>query len=246
MTRRQKKLTVGNTDRHFNLNLLLENDYRGKATPVNKESLREIQQTMEELKRQSRRMPMMNDKTYEVTYDSNMDDGLFTDICMHGGGVKFRTDSVAPYYVIQQLASNPDSEIVYTSLDEVTDKRRQNVELSFMATKTSVEVDVKLPETGPWDLVFDLEPLKLTIDNLYLNFPIIEDREDIPEGYIHFYNPTPKGYQLKAKYRYRYFKYIQASLSIWKMNIYLICEDNVVLNELEELQRLDKPKKRGK
>lgn len=246
MTSRQKKLTVGNTDRHFNLNLLLESEYRGRATPVNKDSFKEIQRDMNELRAQSRRLPVMDDNLYEITYTTDMDDGLFTDLCNHGGGIKFRTSTVAPYYVIQQLANNPDSEIIYTRIESIDSKRRQNVELAFMATKTSVEVDITLPMEGPWDLVFDLEPLKLTLDNLYLRFPIITDRRDIPKGFIHMYEKLPEGYRLLPEYRYKYFKHIQTSLSIWKVNIYLICEDTDVLQELEELKKLDRPKKRGK
>lgn len=237
MKPRKKKLNVGNTDRHFNINLV-NLEAEEKPVLVTDKNRDDIKSEMEVLRRKSRRLRVNNETSYLMDYDRSMDDALFASLCEHGGCIKFRSDTVIPYYVTKQLANNPSSGAIYKMRYPFSVDEQHNVELSFMSTETSVEVDIKLPEDGPWELVFALSCLKTNLDNVYINFPLVT-RDELVSNYEHYYEQVAEGYSLKAEYRYQFFKYIQTSLSIWKMNIYLNCESQAVYDEMNSFVQAD-------
>lgn len=241
MKKRQKKLNVGNTDRHFNINLVNQEE-EPLVKLVEEKDKEQLTQHLASLSKRSRRLNVVDEQHYKVDYTTYMDDYLFSELCKHGGYIDFHTDNLAPYYVIQQLSTRPACHISYAMQYPFTREQKHNMELAFTATETVIEVDVALPNLSPYTLLFELHDLKTNVDKVVLNFPLVEG-ECIAEPYRELYQPCGNKYQLTAEARYRFFKYIQDPLSIWCMNIYLNCEDSNMYEELSGYVKADKEKR---
>ena len=223
-TGRKKSLTIHNTDRYVNIKLLekYKIDQSTKVTSLNK---KEIEKKLLKLKKKSRRLPLKDDENYILYDETYMDDGFAELIMQHSGGISYYTENTVPYYIIEHLASKSDSQAIYAIKKEYSNKEVANIELASMATETVIDLPVVLPYTNPYDVMFSLHPLKVHVDKVHLSFPPLSESE-LMECSKDFYELKEDGlYHADVSSRFEFVRYIRESLSIWKMNIYLICED---------------------
>lgn len=238
---RKKRLTIYNTDRYFNINLMLREELESKIK-VTKLNEKEIEADMDLLKARSKRMNVRDDKEYIIYQESYTNDTLIDKLINHAGAVTYYTQTTVPYYVVKGLANNTTSEIVYASREDFSFEEVNNVELSFMATSVVVDVPVVVPDISPIDVLFMLHSLKTNVDRVQLSFPRLRE-EEISERHRKYYHKVGDYYEVKPKVKYRYFKHIQTSLSIWKMNIYVVCDSKDDYEAVNKLVQKDLDKR---
>ncbi|WZK93385.1 hypothetical protein [Bacillus phage BvP] len=230
---RKKSLNIHNTDRLFNLNLTTKQDENSfvKVTRLNE---KQVEKEMDELKAQSRRFNKRNEKSYILYKQRYGNDTVQDKVFDHGGYIYYYTTDRVPVPTISKLANVPQSEVIYSCKREYTLEEINNVHLVSMATKVSVDVPIVLPDINPYDYLFSLAPLRYHVDKVRISFPALKEEElqDRHSDYYVFYNGM---YHLKTKYKYECFKYLQETLSTWKMNIWIICDSK---NDMHMLERL--------
>ena len=219
---RQKRLTIYNTDRYFNVNLMLRSELEEKVK-VTKLNEKAIEEDMDALARESGRLKERNDKSYIMYQESYLNDTLLHKLMNHAGSLTYYTDTTVPYYVVKGLANNPKSEAVYGARKDFTFDEVDNVALMYTASSVVIDLPVVIPDISPYELLFMLHPLKTNVDKVQLSFPRLKHNE-MSERHMKYYHKVGDHYEVKPKIKYRYFKYIQTSLSIWKMNIYIVCD----------------------
>lgn len=237
---RAKRLNILNTDRHLNVNLMKREDIENKVK-VHRLNEEEIEQEMDELHKKSRRYPIRNNKEYLIYQEKYTNDTLIAKIIQHGGGVSYYTNTILPYQVLTQLSRNLNSEVIYSIRKPFTDKEQENIELSYMGTKVIIDCPVVIPDTNPYDLLFCLEKIKTNVDKVQLSFPPLRETE-IAERHKEYYEKIGDLYYVKASYKYKYFQHVQTSLSLWKMNIWLVTNTPKEHKELTEI--IDKVKEK--
>lgn len=198
----------------------------------------EIEKDMDKMKEKSKRFPIKDNKEYIIFQEKYTNDRLIRKVIQHGGTVSYYTDSIVPYYVLKQLATHTDSEVIYQIREQFTDNQIENVNLAFMATQVVIDCPVVVPDNSPYDILFSLHDLKTDVDHVQLSFPPLRDIEERHEEY---YEKREDGlYHLKPGYQYRYYEYIEKSLSLWAMNIFIITNTEYDHEELSKI--IDKVK----
>lgn len=228
---REKRLNILNTNRHFNINLMRSKDIEDKIK-IHRLNEKDIESDMDALQQKSRHISLRDAKEYIIYQEKYTNDRLIRKVISHGGGVTYYTDSVVPYYVLKQLANHTNSEVVYSIKKEFTDREKENIELSFMATKVIIDCPMVIPDMSPYDLLFALHDLKTNVDKVQLSFPPLTE---IAERHKEYYEERDGKYHVKPNYKYSFFKYIQHSLSLWKMNIWLVSSDEKDHVELDRI-----------
>jgi hypothetical protein len=230
---RQKVLNIHNTDRMFNLNLTTVQETTNfiKVTRINE---KDIEKEMDKLKADSGRFNKRNNKSYLLFKQRYPNDTLQTKIFDHGGYIYYYSDGRVPIPVINQLASVPQSEVVYLckkehKLDDVI-----NVQLASMATKVSIDVPVVLPDINIYDYLFALYPLRYHVDKVRISFPPLRE-EEIQDRHKEFYVFYNGMYHMKSKYKYDCFRHLHEPLSTWKMNIWLVCDSKRDKKMIEDM-----------
>lgn len=221
---RIKRLNIYNTDRYFNINLMKRSDIT-KKIKVTRLNEKEIEKEMDSLAEQSRRMPKRNDKAYILYQEKYTNDTLMHKLFKHGGSVTYYTDTIVPYYVLKELARNLTSEVVYPTKAHYENREIENVQLSFTACPVTIDCPVVVPDISPYDILFAVHPLKTNVDKIQISFPWLTETE-IQDRHRKYYHKVADHYELLPKYKYEYFKYVQTSLSIWAMNIWLVCDSD--------------------
>lgn len=193
-------------------------------------------------------MPVRDNKEYLIFQEKYTNDKLIRKVIAHGGSISYYTNNIIPYYVLKQLAMHTESEVIFSIQKEYTDEQVENVELSYMATRVIIDCPMILPDMSPYDVLFALHDLKTNVDKIHLSFPPLTALAKRQEEY---YEKKGDKYYVKASYKYMFFKYIQNSLSLWKMNIWMISDDDQDYTLLEAmidkeiLKRSPKPKKKA-
>ena len=230
---RKKSLNIHNTDRLFNLNLTTKQD-ESQFIKVTRLNEKQIEKEMDELKAQSRRFNKRNEKSYMLYKQRYGNDTVQEKVFDHGGYIYYYTTDRVPVPIINKLAAVPQSEVIYSCKKEFTLDEINNVHLVSMATKVSVDVPIVLPDINPYDYLFSLAPLRYHVDKVRISFPALREEElqDRHKQYYVFYNGM---YHLRSKYKYDCFKYLQETLSTWKMNIWLVCDSN---NDMHSVERM--------
>lgn len=230
---RKRVLNIHNSDRLYNLNLTTKQEEANfiKVTRLNEA---EIERNMDKLKKQSKRFNLRDNNTYLLYKQRYGNDTVQDKIFDHGGFVYYYTTDKVPIPVINKLAGVPQSEVIYYCKKEHTLEDVKNVQLASMATKVSIDVPIVLPDINPYDYLFSLYPLRYHVDKVKISFPALQEGEiqKRHKPYYVFYNGA---YHLKSKYKFRCFKYLQDPLSVWKMNIWLICDSERDLKMVEDL-----------
>lgn len=247
---RKKSLLIGNSDRYYNLAMVSSKplEDKVKVTRLNEDK---IEEEMDVLKDKSKRIPLKDDKSYILYQEKYTNDRLIDKVINHGGSITYYTDTVVPVYVIKGLSMHTKSDVVYSMRKEFTKREIENVMEAFKATEVKIDVPIVIPDMSPYDILFSLHALKTNVDAIQLTFPPLHERE-VAERHKKYYERKEDGlYHLKSVYKFRFFKYIQTSLSTWAMHIRIICfskEEYEGLDEYvqEDLDRRNPNRNRGK
>lgn len=238
---RQKRLNIGNTDRHYNVNLMQRSDIESK-TKVTRLNEKEIEENMDILAEKSTRYPLRDGNEYIIYQEKYTNDTLISKMTKHAGQITYYTDTIVPYYIIKQLAGSPESEAVYMARPKFTPKEAENIELCSMATNVVIDVPVVIPDTNPYDLLFALHPLKTHVEKVQLSFPPLE-KSMVREEHKKYYREVDGRYHVHPKYQFEYFKHLQNSLSIWKMNLWIVCENDYQYTKVKSYIEKEKNKR---
>ncbi len=243
---RVKRLNIYNTDRYFNINLMKRSDIVNKIK-VNRLNEKEVEAQMDKLAEQSSpRLAHKDDKSYILYQEKYTNDRLIQKVLKHGGSVTYYTDTIVPYYILQQLASNLTSEVVYPAKQHYENREIENVQLSFTACPVTIDCPVVIPDVSPYDVLFSLHPLKTSVDKVQISFPWLSEKEASPRHEEFYHKVEDRDgyhYEVKPKYKYDYFKYVQTSLSIWAMNIWLVCDSDEDYEEVDSYINLERAKR---
>lgn len=238
---RVKRLNIYNTDRHYNFNLAMRSDIESKIK-VTRLNEQEIEAEMDMLRDSSGVLLKRNNKEYIIYQEKYKNDRLIQKLMAHAGGVSYYTNTIVPYHILKELAKNLNGECIYALKKKYTLEEIYNINLAFMATRVVIDVPVVLPNLNPYDVLFSLFDLKTDVDNVQFSFPPLRDYE-LGERNKHFYELKEDGlYYMKDRYRFSFFKYVQTSMSIWNMNIVLICESEKMFDTLESKVVKDRKK----
>lgn len=251
MSSKPKNLTIGNTNRYVNFHLLDKSEI-AKKIKVSSLNAKEIEEEMDELAKQSRRIPKKNDKEYIVYHEKYVNDTLVDKIIKHGGKVSYYTTTIVPYYILKKLSMNLDSEVIYAARKTFTPEECHNVELAYTATKVIIDIPIVIPDTNPYDCLFSLHSLKTNVDRVQLSFPPLQPSEH--RGFRDaYYKEKDDGlFHLDPYHKYEFTQRIRVSLSIWKMYVYLITENEEDYREINQYlerfknKRNSSRKKKGK
>ena len=220
VTGKHKRSIEDHFDNQKELEMILEDkgktDLLEKVTHSNEE---EIEKDMDELISKSRRYVMRDENHYMLFNEKYNNDRLIEKVCKHGGKITYYTDSVLPYYVLKDLSSHPDSEVVYRMRNGFTAKEVDNIALSFMGTKVIIDISVVFPYVNPYDIIRSLHDIKTNVDEVHLSFPRILEIDEKQEKFYFF---DGEAYDLKPEYKVDFADKIRVSLSVWKMYIYIL------------------------
>lgn len=242
MTTRSKSLLIGNSDRYYNLQLISSKPLEDKIkiTRLNED---EIEKQMDELAAKTRRVPLKDEEAYILYQEKYTNDRLIDKIINHGGRVTYYTDTVVPLYVIKGLSMHTASEVVYSMRKKFTKREIENVMEAFKATEVKIDVPIVIPDMSPYDILFSLHSLKTNVDAIQLTFPPLHEKE-MGERHNKYYELKDDGYyHMKSLYKFRFFKYIQTSLSTWAMHIHIICFSKEEYDGIDEYVQEDLDKR---
>lgn len=238
---RIKRLNIYNTDRYFNINLMKRSDIASKIK-VTRLNEKEIEKDMDSLAEQSHRLPVKDNKSYILYQEKYTNDTLIQKLLTHGGSVSYYTNTIVPYYILKELARNLTSEVVYPTKTHYENREIENIQLSFTACPVTIDCPVVVPDISPYDILFALHPLKTNVDKIQISFPWLAESE-IQERHKKYYHKVQDHYELKPEIKYEYFKYVQTSLSIWAMNIWLVCDSDQDYQAVDTFVQAEKQKR---
>lgn len=204
---------------------------------------------MDNLVKQSKRIPVRNQQTYVYRKDTYDDKELLKKLINHGGYIIYQTNKIVPDWILEELAKTKNNHIEYEYKNSYMDKEIRNIQKAFMATKVVINVPVEIPTLSPYEVLFSLHAIKVNADVVKFKFPELSLKD--LKGKEDFYEKvSPNKYEVKPEYRFQYFKYVQDSLSIWAMEIQFEFDREEEYERLEELIQQDKnkrypPRKKG-
>lgn len=243
---RLKRLNIYNTDRHFNINLM-HRDAITEKIKVTRLNEQDIEKEMDVLSKKSKgnshwKINKKNNKSYILYQEKYTNDTLIQKLLKHAGSVSYYTDTIVPYYVIEQLSKNLTSEVVYPVKYKYENREIENIQLAFSACPVTIDCPVVLPDVSPYDVLFALHPLKTSVDKVQISFPWLSEKE-FSDRHKRFYHKVGNHYEVTAKYKYEFFKYVQTSLSIWAMNIWIVCDSEEDFNNVNYYVKKEKQKR---
>lgn len=227
----RKFLNIGNSSRIFNINLMTRESI-AKKIKIHRLNEDKIEKEMDLLAKKSKRFPIKDQNEYIIFQEKYTNDKLIRKVIQHGGTVSYYTDSTVPYYVLKQLATHTDSEVIFQIREEFTDAQVENVNLSFMATQVIIDCPVVVPDNSPYDILFSLHDLKTDVDKVQLSFPPLREIAERHEKY--YEQRDDELYHLKPMYQYQYYGHIERSLSLWAMNIFIVANTDYDHKELKK------------
>lgn len=238
---RVKRLLIQNSDRYYNVNLMKRSDIEEKikVTRLNEQA---IEEDMDILAARSIRYPAKDQNSYIIYQEKYTNDNLITKMMKHAGGISYYTDSIVPYYILQELSSNLNSECIYSLRPNFSVKEIENIDLAYTATRVIIDCPIVIPDMSPYDLLFILHDLKTNVDNVQLSFPSLTEAEFKPR-HKEYYHKVGNLYEVKPNYKFSFFKHVQTSLSIWKMNLFLVADSDEDYAELQALIDQDMSKR---
>lgn len=232
---RQRSLNVHNSDRFYNCRLTTK-EIDGDFTKVTRLNEGTIERDMDKLQKKSKRFNKRDNKAYLLYQQRYSNDTVQDKVFNHGGRVSYYTTDRVPVPIINKLSSVPNSEVVFYCKKEHELEDVLNIQHASMATKTTIDVPIVLPDINPYGILLSLHPLRYHVDNVKLSFPSLT-KSEIQGRHKKYYVYYNGAYHLKSRYKFQFFKFVQEPLSSWKMNIWLVCDTD---RDREEITKLIK------
>lgn len=240
----RKTLTIGNTDRYFNLHIKPIDEIE-EYTKVTRTNENRIEREMDKLISQSKRYKVRGSEKYIVFNEKYNNDRLIDKLTNHAQALRFYTDRVAPYYVIKGLAKSDHSSIVYGLRKTFTNKELENIELAYMATRVIIDVPVVIPDINPYEVLASLSPLATNVDEVHVSFPRLS-KSEIRNRHKKYYYFDGEKWDVNPEEKIRYVEYLRESLSIWKMYLYIVSNSENDSNALESyINKVQKKRQAG-
>jgi len=245
---RKRRLNIGNTDRVFNLTLVDKSDF--DYSVVTTQTQDEITKHIEQQAKESGLLAERDDKHYLIFKSPLANDSLNQNLFRYGGQVTYYSDGVVPYPIVQLLSENRKfSKVCYQFKKQYDIEEIKNVNLVAMAGTVVLDLPIVYSQMTPYQVLVSLFDLRYKVDRVELAFPAlsVEDVEGNPslrEFYIQSESDSAT-YELKSEYKYEFFDEIRDSLSSWKMNVFLICDNEKDHKRLAKLQEVDSKKRKG-
>lgn len=237
---RKRFLNIYNSDRSRNTNLTTTEEV-SKSIKVTRLNEGEIEKEMDELAKASDIIAVRDEKKYLIYKQKYGNDTVNHKVIKHGGFIQYYSDGRVPLPIINDLAQVPQSEIIYACKKEHPKEDVDNVYLASMATSVVVDVPVVLPDINIYDYLFSLHPLRYHVDKVRLSFPPLQETELSSRHKKYYYLHNGK-YYMKAKYKYQCFCHLQEPLSTWKMNLWIVCDDQLDREKVHNLIEKDNKK----
>ena len=236
---KNKTLTIYNSDRYFNI-ATKDKETINNSIKVTRLNEQEIENKMDDIKIKSGRYKIKDNNRYMFFNEKYNNDKLIEKVCNYAEGVFYYTDSVVPYYVFKQLSNKEDSAVIYRMREKFTDKEIDNIALSFMGTKVIIDISVVLPSVNPYEIIRNLHAVKTNVDEVHLTFPYLAT---INEQQKDFYELKNGKYYLKPEYQVDFAERLRVSLSVWKMYIYILVDEEEKDNIILHINKIKKSKK---
>ena len=228
---KNKSLTIGNTDRYFNLHLKHRKEI-DSFIKVTRRNENKIEREMDKLIEQSTRYSIRDSKKYLLFNEKYNNDRLIDKLTKHSGEMRFYTNKNGPYYVVKGLANHKKSSIVYSLRKGFSQEEIENISLTFMATKVIIDVPIVIPDINPYDILDSLSYIKTNVDEVHVSFPRLKSIQDKHKEYYVF---DGEMYDVKPSEKIKYIEYLRASLSIWKMYLHVIANTDKDYQELNTI-----------
>lgn len=215
---RERRLTIGNADKIFNLNFehVSERDGYIDILPSN---AKKVKLELLQLEEDAEGLPIRDANKYILYHSTSLDDELVELIFRYGGEAIYYTDSIVPARVMELIAENRyTASAMYSYNQGFSMERALNVSTTFSAGKTLLDI----PAQGltPFDILVELDKIKYSADGVYFYLEDLSKAGD---------------YQAE----YDWFVGLRDALSNWRMNIYMLYNTEEELTGLFELKERD-------
>lgn len=228
---RLKRLNIGNTDRYYNLNLILSDHYKNMVhvTYLNQAELTTKMRKLEQESKEDKYGLHQRDSNSYIFYKKGFDDDTLMDLLLkHAGHLIYYAEGHAPYTVITKFASDLTGSIMFRLEDKVNLDYIHSVFTAHEATEVLVDCPIVVPDIKASDIKFALNPLKTNVDRVVLNFPVLKPEEYQPR-FADYYYQVKGVYYVKPEIKFKYFEELRLALSLWGMYI------DLTMDSLDEL-----------
>lgn len=212
-----RNLNINNTYRSLNLNTTLGyNTYN--TVKVTAQTKAEVLQDIKQHKYASRYL------LYHTKAPGSIgeDDKLNAQVLNTPSPVSYFTTNEVPIHILLRMADKKNCEVVYTFTKEFTDKQIRNVQSANAFCHTVVEANLIYPDDDYRDLLFSVWDLRYVLDQLRLSFPDLT-KEQVGNRHAYYaYNKTSKRYQLRSRYKYKYYENLHEVLARWKIQLWIV------------------------
>ena len=215
---RERRLTIGNADKIFNLNFEHVSE-RNSYIDVLPSNSKKIKVELKQLQEESEGLPLRDDNKYIIYHSATLDDELVELIFRYGGEAIYYTDTIVPSRVMELIAENRyTASAMYSYSDGFSIDRALNVATTFSAGKTLL--DIPAQDLTTFDILVELDKIKYSADGVYFYLEDLSKAGD----YIA---------------EYEWFVGLRDALSNWRMNIYMLYNTEEEREGLFELKERD-------
>lgn len=242
--KRKKRLLIGNSDRFYNFSLISESLFND----VDKITFRNINKYRKEMSnidnKNKKNDPLglykKTGKNYWLYSDSGASLEMIKDLLHYGNRLTYITDKEISKSLINLLAVAKHREVVYL-YNSITENMVDNIIEAHKACTTSAYIELD-PLDNPEKILFNLYRLRTNLDNLYIRFKKLSDEEysNLSESDKTKFSKINNNWEYTPENKFKRFKAIKTSLSIWGINIKIILGADIY--DLEKLAINDKKK----
>lgn len=242
---RRKGLNIYNTDKYYNLNLILRSDVNNMQE-VNVLTKPNIDKHILET---SPAELAMEDTKYIYSKGATYDGGLLDEdyvITMIKKGMQVfyyaPVGQLVPEPVLDALSEGRGG-VIYrqAGLAQQTPEYLNNVAKAHEATHVAIDCLIILPDVRPYDMMTALSNLKTNVDNVQFVFDPLHDNEIRPlEKPFYYVSLADNLWHCYSKHKFNFFKELKNPLSGWGMLIDLIADNSEDLSNLKELEAKDR------
>ena len=225
--RKIKNLNIGNTFRSANLNV------RTKDTnDVNVD--KSFKYKIDDIKNHS----IPND-TYIIKYNRHTNDTINHALINNDYNVLYSTNTVIPFPVLLAIGNSNNSVPVYKLKKAYTDRERENVYQAFITASDRIRVvtDVDIIKDDPYDILFNISPLRYLIDRLELSFNKIsvEDYDQLSESDKNKYVEFEDGYYPSMESMTVFYDLLCEALARWRIKEFLVVDTDNQRKRLDNI-----------
>ena len=242
--KRKKRLLIGNSDRFYNFSLISESLFND----VDKITFRNVNKYRKEMSnidnKNKKNDPLglykKTSKNYWLYSDSGASLGMIKDLLHYGNRLTYITDKEISNSLINLLAVAKHREVVYL-YNSITEDMVDNIIEAHKACTTSAYIELD-PLDNPEKILFNLYRLRTNLDNLYIRFKKLSDEEynNLSQSDKTKFSKINNYWEYTPENKFKRFKAIKTSLSIWGINIKIILGADIY--DLEKLAINDKKK----